>query len=207
MSVASPSRPSARAATQEVVLERPMRYPDAASRVVMTRRGWWLIALNFLIPGSAQVLAGNRRLGRVGIASTLVLWVVLLAKRGAIRRIRTCAARSERLRIRGIDLRPFVADTLERLVGFVNLAAIAAALYVWLGYCLALFPYTEPWGRMLGAYLSGLLHDVFRGIAGAVPDLVVVAIIFFVTRGITRTITAIVQRIERRAPRVVGFTP
>jgi LCP family protein required for cell wall assembly len=42
----------------------------------MTRRGWWLVGLNFLIPGSAQVLAGNRRLGRFGIASTLVLWVL-----------------------------------------------------------------------------------------------------------------------------------
>jgi LCP family protein required for cell wall assembly len=42
----------------------------------MTRRGWWLVGLNFLIPGSAQVLAGNRRLGRFGVASTLVLWVL-----------------------------------------------------------------------------------------------------------------------------------
>jgi LCP family protein required for cell wall assembly len=44
----------------------------------MTRRGWWLLALNFLIPGSAQVVAGNRRLGRLGIASALVLWVVIV---------------------------------------------------------------------------------------------------------------------------------
>ena len=38
-----------------VVEERPLRYPDAASRAVMTRRGWWLVILNFLLPGSAQV--------------------------------------------------------------------------------------------------------------------------------------------------------
>ncbi len=53
-----------------------MRYPDASSRAVMTRRGWWLIGLNFLIPGSAQVLAGNRRLGRFGIACTILMWVL-----------------------------------------------------------------------------------------------------------------------------------
>jgi len=34
----------------------------------MTRRGWWLVALNFLLPGAAQSLAGHRRLGRIGIA-------------------------------------------------------------------------------------------------------------------------------------------
>ncbi|MGO8609892.1 hypothetical protein ACC848_43840, partial [Rhizobium johnstonii] len=37
-----------------------------------------LVALNFLIPGSAQVLAGSRRLGRVGIIATLILWVVVV---------------------------------------------------------------------------------------------------------------------------------
>ncbi|MEI4600287.1 hypothetical protein, partial [Klebsiella pneumoniae] len=60
-------------------------HPDASSRRVMTRRGWWLIVLNFLLPGSAQVLAGNRRLGRFGLATTLFLWAVLiLAALGAL---------------------------------------------------------------------------------------------------------------------------
>lgn len=55
-----------------------MRNPDAGSRAVMTRRAWWLIVLNVLLPGSAQVLAGNKKLGRVGIASTLLLWVLVV---------------------------------------------------------------------------------------------------------------------------------
>ncbi|MGA7147612.1 MAG: LCP family protein, partial [Microbacterium sp.] len=49
----------------------------AASPAMMSRRGWWLVVLNFLLPGSAQVLAGNRRLGRFGLGSTLVMWVLL----------------------------------------------------------------------------------------------------------------------------------
>jgi LCP family protein required for cell wall assembly len=59
--------------------DRPLRYPDASSRAAMTRRGWWLIVLNFLLPGSAQVLAGNRRLGRIGVVSTLVMWTIVIA--------------------------------------------------------------------------------------------------------------------------------
>ncbi|WP_228479480.1 LCP family protein [Microbacterium atlanticum] len=78
MSVASPERTGARATTAGIVNDRPIRYPDAGSRALMTRRGWWLVGLNFLIPGSAQVLAGNRRLGRFGIASTLVLWALVV---------------------------------------------------------------------------------------------------------------------------------
>lgn len=56
----------------------PIRFPDTTSREVMTRRGWWLVVLNLLIPGSAQSLAGNRKLGRFGLRATLVLWALAL---------------------------------------------------------------------------------------------------------------------------------
>lgn len=56
----------------------PIRHPDARRPEVMQRRGWWLVALGFLLPGSAQVLAGNRRLGRIGLAATTALLVLLV---------------------------------------------------------------------------------------------------------------------------------
>ncbi|MGN8024977.1 LCP family protein [Microbacterium sp. 22242] len=55
-----------------------MRDPDFSSPDVMTRRGWWLVVLNVLIPGSAQVLAGNRRLGRFGLGATLLMWALVV---------------------------------------------------------------------------------------------------------------------------------
>ncbi|MDT0187655.1 LCP family protein [Microbacterium sp. ARD31] len=78
MSVAAPPRhrtSAPRPVPRSVVQERPLRYPDATSRALMTRRGWWLVVLNFLVPGSAQALAGNRRLGRLGLGATLSLWL------------------------------------------------------------------------------------------------------------------------------------
>lgn len=45
----------------------------------MSRRAWWLVASNFLLPGSAQILAGNRRLGRLGLVSTILMWTLVLA--------------------------------------------------------------------------------------------------------------------------------
>lgn len=77
MSVMSPPRATAGGGSR-LVEDRPMRHPDTASPAMMSRRGWWLVLLNFLLPGSAQVLAGNRRLGRFGLASTLVMWVLLV---------------------------------------------------------------------------------------------------------------------------------
>jgi LCP family protein required for cell wall assembly len=52
----------------------PIRTPDLRSTPAMTKRAWWLVGLNLLIPGSAQILAGNRRLGRFGVGSTFLLW-------------------------------------------------------------------------------------------------------------------------------------
>lgn len=51
-----------------------VRNPDPGSREVMTARAWWLVALNLLIPGSAQLLAGDRRVGRFGVSATFVFW-------------------------------------------------------------------------------------------------------------------------------------
>ncbi|MFV0374972.1 LCP family protein [Microbacterium sp.] len=56
---------------------RPLRNPDTSSREVMTRRGWWLVVMNFVLPGSAQLLAGNRRLGRIGIVATIAAWAAV----------------------------------------------------------------------------------------------------------------------------------
>lgn len=82
MSVSAPERPQARpnrGADDGVIIGKdPIRRPDTRSPKVMTRRAWWLVALNFLIPGSAQSLTGNRRLGRIGLTATLAMWVLIV---------------------------------------------------------------------------------------------------------------------------------
>ncbi|TFC05663.1 LytR family transcriptional regulator [Cryobacterium adonitolivorans] len=44
----------------------------------MTRRAWWLVVLNILLPGSAQVLAGSRGLGRFGLRASLSFLAVVV---------------------------------------------------------------------------------------------------------------------------------
>jgi polyisoprenyl-teichoic acid--peptidoglycan teichoic acid transferase len=56
----------------------PVRYPDLRDPSVMTRRAWVLVVLNLLIPGSAQLMAGNRRLGRFAVSATFVLWALVI---------------------------------------------------------------------------------------------------------------------------------
>ncbi|WP_233199608.1 LCP family protein [Cryobacterium sp. N22] len=57
----------------------PIRHPNSGSRQVMTRRAWWLVVLNILLPGSAQVLAGSRGLGRFGLRASLTFLALIVA--------------------------------------------------------------------------------------------------------------------------------
>ena len=51
-----------------------LRHPNPAIPKVMHRRGWWLVIMGLLLPGSAQIAAGNRKLGRFGLVTTFIMW-------------------------------------------------------------------------------------------------------------------------------------
>lgn len=44
-----------------------LRHPDGAPEQARRRRAYWLVLLTLVLPGSAQLVAGNRRLGRAGL--------------------------------------------------------------------------------------------------------------------------------------------
>ena len=44
----------------------------------MRKRAWWLLLLSFVVPGSAQILAGNRRIGRIALVATIALWAFVI---------------------------------------------------------------------------------------------------------------------------------
>lgn len=101
-------------------LERPLRHPDAASAPLMNKRARWLVLLGCVLPGSAQVLAGSRKLGRFGLGATFtMLGVTVLAL---------------------IGLMLFRATTLTILTNSLVLLALQvliagyAVLWLWLGF-------------------------------------------------------------------------
>ena len=59
-------------------LTSPLRHPDSRQPALMAKRAWWLLGLNLLIPGSAQLLAGDRKWGRFAVGATFILWGVVL---------------------------------------------------------------------------------------------------------------------------------
>ncbi|WP_372696917.1 LCP family protein [Arthrobacter sp. JSM 101049] len=59
-------------------MHNPVREPEGASPRIRTKRAFFLLALTVFIPGGAQVVAGNRTLGRRVLAVTLACWAVIL---------------------------------------------------------------------------------------------------------------------------------
>jgi LCP family protein required for cell wall assembly len=80
VTLAAPRSPQQR--TRPLIEQHPLRHPDVQDSATMGRRAWWLVVLNVLVPGSAQVLAGNRRLGRFGLGATLVMWLLAIVAAG-----------------------------------------------------------------------------------------------------------------------------
>jgi LCP family protein required for cell wall assembly len=59
-------------------LTDPVRYPQSAPPAVRTKRAFFLLALTLLLPGSAQIVAGDRRLGRRALRLTFAGWALAL---------------------------------------------------------------------------------------------------------------------------------
>ncbi|MCM2310098.1 MAG: mechanosensitive ion channel family protein [Steroidobacteraceae bacterium] len=69
-------------------------------------------------------------------------------------------------------------------------------LYEWLAYTLGRFPYTRPWGEALFANLAGALAEIASGIAGALPGLFFVFVIFYLTRAVARAVRTFFAGVE-----------
>ncbi|MDN5655764.1 MAG: LytR family transcriptional regulator, partial [Kocuria sp.] len=56
----------------------PLRNPRSGGSVTRTKRAWLLLILTTVIPGSAQLVAGNRKVGRVALTVTLCVWALII---------------------------------------------------------------------------------------------------------------------------------
>ncbi|CAN7273022.1 LCP family protein [Arthrobacter sp. LjRoot14] len=60
-------------------LTDPVRNPANAPAPVRTKRAFVLLLLTLFVPGSAQIVAGDRKLGRIALRVTLAVWGLAIA--------------------------------------------------------------------------------------------------------------------------------
>lgn len=135
----------------------------------------------------------------LSVGATLLLLLVLKGiarlRRQALRRPVTTAI-APRVKLGGLDLGPTMRAIEQALVKLAGLAMGVVALYLWLTFVFAQFPYTQPWGTRLGDYLVQLLVGFGRGALGAMPGLFAVVVIFLLTRIVSRVVGAFFSRVE-----------
>lgn len=56
----------------------PLRSPRFAAPATRTKRAWWLLGATLLVPGSAQLVAGKRLIGRIAVRITAVVWALVV---------------------------------------------------------------------------------------------------------------------------------
>ena len=126
-----------------------------------------------------------------------LLWLVFRVNRWVGLRVANAAeARARRLNLGGVS----------RLASRgVTLAAWMLALALstwWLAFVLERFPYTRAWGERLTSNLLELAEQVLVAIVGATPGLIVVAIIFVITKVVIGLGRAFFDRVEHGRVRV-----
>ncbi|HVN36926.1 MAG TPA: mechanosensitive ion channel domain-containing protein [Myxococcota bacterium] len=142
-------------------------------------------------------------------ATLLFLAIVYLLSRTRSWLTRQASAASEeslrRMSRLGLDVRRQAAVVARVVATGLTWALDAVATYLWLTYVLVQFPYTEPWGHQLGHFLRETIGGLAQGLLYAVPRIVVIALIFLITRGAVAFVNAFFRNIERGWVRVAGF--
>ncbi len=147
----------------------------------------------------------------VAALATLLLvalcWLLVRLNRVVQRRLIAITRVRLRLNIAGFDFRPLVWTTLRRLVALVHLLLVLFLFYLWLSYVLRQFPYSRPWGAQLGLYMIDLGLQMLAALVGQIPNLLTLVVIFLVTRGIVRLISAWFFAVENGKVQVGWLDP
>jgi small-conductance mechanosensitive channel len=134
-------------------------------------------------------------------------WLLVRLRRRLLVRIDRAAQEAHSWTVAGANVRPQVL-ALERgaaTLGFWALQLTAA--YLALTFVLMQFPYSEPWGEQLGAFLINLLTALTRGIVQALPGLFTVLVIFLLTRFVARLVGEFFEKVEEGKLPVAWLQP
>jgi len=132
-------------------------------------------------------------------AGLVLIWAVARARGAVSARL---AAISERtITQSGLDLEVVRASRLvefqRRLLRALAVFIDAAVVYAIVTFVLRRFPYTQPWGDSMRAFVLGTVQNLALGMLGAMPGLFTVLLIFLLARFIGRLIALWLAAIEQ----------
>jgi len=130
----------------------------------------------------------------------LLIWGMRRLRLALTRRLTALAeTHAGKLRLGGSELvnRERLLFLVQWLVNLVSWVVTLLLVYEWLGFILARFPYTRPWGEGLIRFLSGMVVKVLSAVVEAIPGLVLAAVVFLGARFVIQLLRTFFDRVER----------
>jgi small-conductance mechanosensitive channel len=157
--------------------------------------------LRAALEARAQQRSIPRLLRGIGlsIGATLILLLALWFVMRATRRLKgelQVHEHERKIALAGFDIQPALHSLRRTLTDLTGWAVAAVLIYLWLTFVLLRFPYTQPWGQQLGAFLLSIFTMLGTGILNSIPGLFTVIVIFLLTRIFVRVVNRIFQQIE-----------
>jgi small-conductance mechanosensitive channel len=128
----------------------------------------------------------------LAVAATVILLLALALIRRVHRWLATHLAEVVGPRLKNLAIGGFTQHIegiilfLGGLVGLTAWALSLFSLYLWLDFSFMQFPYTRPWGEHLHDYMTAGIKAIALTIVDFIPGLVIVAVIFMITRFLAR---------------------
>ena len=98
-----------------------------------------------------------------------------------------------------------LAKFLRGFLKFLYATLIAFTLYVYLNFALGLFPWTRPFALWLFGLILSPLRTMGEALLTTIPDLVFLALLFFVARYVLRMIHAFFEGVDSGAVKLASF--
>jgi len=160
--------------------------------------------LRAALEARAQQRSVSRLVRAIGlsIAATLLLvfalWLVIRATgRLKARLNQKVQEHPRKIAVVGFDLEPMFNSLSRTLTSLTGWAMAAVLVYLWLTFVFLRFPYTQPWGQQLGAFLLSIFSTLGNGILHSIPGMFTVVVIFLLTRIFTRVVSSIFTQVEK----------
>jgi small-conductance mechanosensitive channel len=158
---------------------------------------------------SREALVGSAARGG---AATAILAVLAALVVWLSRRTQTTLEALYQRRVQSVDIQSFqvvraeqIWVTLRRALVGARVIVILVLAFVYLQYVLALFPWTRGTGNQLLGYVLRPLGIMGRGAAGAIPDILFLAVLFLVTRYLLKVVHLFFGAVGRGEVKFKGF--
>ena len=145
-------------------------------------------------------------------AATLVYVVFLLLllrirKATSERLDRVMSASKQRFSIAGVNLLPILLRIEQVVIRLLVWMLVLVVTYVWISFCFRQFFYTQSWAQQSAAFFLNTLRNFSLGIVRAMPGIVTVILIVWLTRAIAAGISGFFASVERGSVTVPWLHP